>query len=1554
MATSTQKETIIELYTAYFGRAADKEGADFWVGKYDQFLPEVLKDTPNQSDAERTLLIKISEAIATSDEYIALYPPELSSNDFLEKVYLNLFDRTIDEEGKAFWLKHLDAGTMTKDVAIISLITAAKENTSEQGLLDTALLKNKTDISLHYVDGLESNNIELAKKAFEKVTSDPLTVAAIIKALDIEVAGDQITTNEVTGDVRVVSTDFLTGKVTSTVKDKAGTLLSSSIINTDETTENVIETITNAQTGELTVVTSDKNGSLLTTKATTTGENGLPLITTTDAKGDLISVGITTIDEATGSFVTTVRDADGNLLETTVQTKDGATGEIIDVTTNDKTGNVTVTTVDEVTGVSTTTDITAPILTDISAPSGTYAILDTVEITLTYNEAVIVDVSRGLPTLSLSNGTLAGYVSGSGHNSLVFGYQIKSGDTDTKNLDVLSINLNSGTITDAGGNTAGFALGIGVSLKSDATLIIKGTPAPVISSDTTASIDENIGPNTVIYKVTSNDPDATYSLNASDYTLFYINGQTGEVSLKANPDFETLASYNFTVIATDILGNAREQAIALTVNNVDEVDPIITSLATATPVNENSGENQVIYTVTSTDDSTVAYSLKAVNDGALFSINSSSGAIKLIANPDFVAKENYSFTVIATDLENNSVEKIVSLAVVDLESVAPTASLSYSIDSGTTKADTIIVKDADTLRVFATFNEAMSDSPLPTIAIDNSILLAATMTKESSTVYYYDLNVPVGDLTGTVTITNGKDLAGNVITANPSNPTFTIDNTISIPSFSLNSDSGTNTSDGITNDATIDVTGLVDDVASWEYKLKTANWVAVTDNSTSFELADNIAYSGDDIQVRQTDVAGNVSDIAKNTNSIVIDKVVPTLSLVEIVSSNSDTSLAKTGDIVTLSFTSSKTINTPTVLIGGQSATVSNTSNSYTATYTLLSSDTEGALGINIAFSDTAGNAGTNVTTATNSSSVTFDRTAPTLSSVGIASNNSDTSLAKIGDIVTLSFTSSETINTPTVTIGSQSASVTNSGNDYTATYTLLSSDTEGALGINIAFSDTAGNAGTNVTTATNSSSVTFDRTAPTLSSVGIASNNNDTTLAKIGDVVTLSFTSNEAITPTVTIGGKSATVTNTGNNYTATYTLLSTDTAGVLGINIAFSDTTGNTGTSVTAVTNSSSVTFDKIAPTLSAVAIVSNNSNTALAKIGDIVTLSFTSSESISTPTVTIDSKTAIVSNTSGNSYTATYTLDSNNNEGALGINIAFSDTAGNAGTNVTAVTDSSLVTFDKTTPAVTSVTSLDDDKTYAAGDTISINILFDEVVDVTETPTLTLETGTTDQVVNYTSGTGTNTLTFDYTVQAGDASLDLAYFDTSALKLNSGTITDASGNSAVLTLPTVGATGSLSNSKALVVEASTVDTSVVVFDLTTGESSDHSNRTFSSSVDYDIYIKVASASNTLVALDAVEKWKGAADLGALDKITLVGNGAVIEGNKGNILNGITKLSANDIRFKTVSANAIVLENSGTVKRYYNGTGNIQPDLFTDIFLHKVIGIQTPLITLPSGISI
>ena len=122
------------------------------------------------------------------------------------------------------------------------------------------------------------------------------------------------------------------------------------------------------------------------------------------------------------------------------------------------------------------------------------------------------------------------------------------------------------------------------------------------------------------------------------------------------------------------------------------------------------------------------------------------------------------------------------------------------------------------------------------------------------------------------------------------------------------------------------------------------------------------------------------------------------------------------------------------------------------------------------------------------------------------------------------------------------------------------------------------------------------------------------------------------------------------------------------------------------------------------------------------------------------------------------------------------------------------------------VAPVTSTKANGTYGVGTIITLNVAFSENVTVDITggvPRLQLETGTTDQYATYSGGTGSNILTFTYTVQAGHSSADLDYTSFSALELNGATIQDAAGNDAVLTLAAPGSAGSLSANAQLVID-------------------------------------------------------------------------------------------------------------------------------------------------------
>ena len=157
----------------------------------------------------------------------------------------------------------------------------------------------------------------------------------------------------------------------------------------------------------------------------------------------------------------------------------------------------------------------------------------------------------------------------------------------------------------------------------------------------------------------------------------------------------------------------------------------------------------------------------------------------------------------------------------------------------------------------------------------------------------------------------------------------------------------------------------------------------------------------------------------------------------------------------------------------------------------------------------------------------------------------------------------------------------------------------------------------------------------------------------------------------------------------------------------------------------------------------------------------------------------------NGSGSSYSFDVTPTSN---GTVTVAVAAAVASDLAGNSNTAATSISRI-YDTSAPSVSSVSTTTVSGNYGLGSTIAVTVTFSEAVNVTGTPTLTLNTSPTNRTASYSSGGGTSTLTFNYTVQAGDTSGRLDYTGTSAL---AGTIADLAGNAATLTLPATGSNG------------------------------------------------------------------------------------------------------------------------------------------------------------------
>ena len=173
-----------------------------------------------------------------------------------------------------------------------------------------------------------------------------------------------------------------------------------------------------------------------------------------------------------------------------------------------------------------------------------------------------------------------------------------------------------------------------------------------------------------------------------------------------------------------------------------------------------------------------------------------------------------------------------------------------------------------------------------------------------------------------------------------------------------------------------------------------------------------------------TDATGNSNTEANQftwTMDAVPPTVAPTMTISSSTVSNGDTS---NDDSIALTFTSSEAttnfvVSDITVSGGSLSDFAATSTTVYTATFTPSSA---GATTVDVGadgFTDAYGNGNT----AASQFSWTYDNSSAELSNVTISSNNTTEPLAKVDDVITLTFTANEKIDTPTVTVSGGGAS---------------------------------------------------------------------------------------------------------------------------------------------------------------------------------------------------------------------------------------------------------------------------------------------------------------------------------------------------------------------------------------------------------------------------------------------------------------------------------------------------------------------------------------------------
>lgn len=204
--------------------------------------------------------------------------------------------------------------------------------------------------------------------------------------------------------------------------------------------------------------------------------------------------------------------------------------------------------------------------------------------------------------------------------------------------------------------------------------------APVFTSATSATVSENTAG--TVYTASATDADGntlTYALSGADAALFNIDRSTGAVTFRAVPDFETPADaggnnvYDLVVSASD--GSlTTNQPVTITVTNLNDSAPVITSSGAATVAENSTG---IVHTAVATDadGSALTYSLSGA-DAALFSIDSGTGAVTFKAAPDFetpgdVGGDNTYDVIVSASDGAATTSRAVAITVMDQNDNAP-------------------------------------------------------------------------------------------------------------------------------------------------------------------------------------------------------------------------------------------------------------------------------------------------------------------------------------------------------------------------------------------------------------------------------------------------------------------------------------------------------------------------------------------------------------------------------------------------------------------------------------------------------------------------------------------------------------------------------------------------------------------------------------------------------------------------------------------------------------------------------------------------------------------
>ena len=142
IAAPTVQDSIIGLYIAYYKRAPDRAGFDYW-------------NTQASTKGDSTILLEISEQFSNHYKFSEDYPSSDSTQQFVTKIYQNILNRNPDAEGLDYWVNKLDNG-LSKSEFIVTYLNdvLGYSGTDPVGMRSKKRFNNKVTVGRCFIDAL--------------------------------------------------------------------------------------------------------------------------------------------------------------------------------------------------------------------------------------------------------------------------------------------------------------------------------------------------------------------------------------------------------------------------------------------------------------------------------------------------------------------------------------------------------------------------------------------------------------------------------------------------------------------------------------------------------------------------------------------------------------------------------------------------------------------------------------------------------------------------------------------------------------------------------------------------------------------------------------------------------------------------------------------------------------------------------------------------------------------------------------------------------------------------------------------------------------------------------------------------------------------------------------------------------------------------------------------------------------------------------------------------------------------------------------------------------